>query len=551
MHSTPPIRPPDGARLAPLALIAVAVCGCATPKSGCYVSKTVGEAQSETSPYSLAAYADDGALEDNDKPAESDGGAEDDNAAAATAPQPDELLPTPEPEIQSAPVSMTDIVASIHSTFPLLEAAYQENRIAAGNQLAAWGAFDTKLKAASENGPLGFYETYRNSAGLLRPIYHGGEIFGGYRIGRGDFQPWYLERQTNDGGEFKAGVRVPLLRDRKIDARRAELWRATYDRQRAQPEIFAQLIMFVRDGSVAYWNWVAAGRKYEIGKRALELAEQRNSQVKRKVEVGEVDPPVLQDNLRAVAQREAKLIELRRKLQQSAIKLSLFYRSSDGQPLIADETQLVDFPDPQAIDEAAIETDVTSALASRPELVALDALVGRVQVDLAEAKNNMLPSIDAQIAGSQDVGAPTSQKRDKSQFELEAGIFVDVPLQRRKAIGKMRAANGKLMQLAAKRRFAVDKIRAEVQSAYAALEAAFERRSKARESRRLADYMADVERRKFELGDSNLLSVAIREQAAIEAAEEEVDALVEYFTARADYDAALAHDWPADDTSEE
>ena len=150
----------------------------------------------------------------------------------------------------------------------MLEAAYQQARIAQGNQIAAWGAFDTKLKASSENGPLGFYETYRHGAGFSRPIYDGGDVFGGYRLGRGNFQPWYLERETNEGGEFKAGFNVPLLRNREIDARRAELWRATYDRQRAEPEILTQLIFFVRDGSIAYWKWVAEGRRYEIAQRA-------------------------------------------------------------------------------------------------------------------------------------------------------------------------------------------------------------------------------------------------------------------------------------------
>ncbi|MFT7644224.1 MAG: outer membrane protein TolC, partial [Pirellulaceae bacterium] len=84
----------------------------------------------------------------------------------------------------------------------------------------------------------------------------------------------------------------------------------------------------------------------------------------------------------------------------------------------------------------------------------------------------------------------------------------------------------------------------EIQSAHAALIAAFERLAKARESKRLAEYMADVERRKFDLGQSNLLSVVLREQYAIEAAEAEVDALLEFYSAKSDYDAAMARDWP-------
>ncbi|MFT5527724.1 MAG: outer membrane protein TolC, partial [Pirellulaceae bacterium] len=277
---------------------------------------------------------------------------------------------------------------------------------------------------------------------------------------------------------------------------------------------------------------------------ALVLAEQRNAQLKRKVELGDVDPPVLQDNLRAIAEREAKLIDLRRKLQQAGVKLSLFHRNSHGVPLVPKESKLVEFPQPLEVTKSGFEADVAVALSERPELAALDAMARRFRVDLAEASNDLLPTVDAQIFASQDVGGPTSTKRDKSPFELEVGIFVEVPVQRRKARGKSQAARGKLNQLAAKRRFTEDKIRAEIQSAHAALIAAFERLAKARESKRLAEYMADVERRKFDLGQSNLLSVVLREQYAIEAAEAEVDALLEFYSAKSDYDAAMARDWP-------
>ncbi len=125
----------------------------------------------------------------------------------------------------------------MYASYPYLHAALYERDVAQGYQLAAAGSFDTKLKAASENGPTGYYQTYRQMIGLVQPTYNGGEIFGGYRIGRGDYQPWYQERQTNDGGEFKAGVAVPLGRNRTIDARRAELWRSTFEIQRVEPDI--------------------------------------------------------------------------------------------------------------------------------------------------------------------------------------------------------------------------------------------------------------------------------------------------------------------------
>ena len=58
------------------------------------------------------------------------------------------------------------------------------------------------------------------------------------------------------------------------------------------------------------------------------------------------------------------------------------------------------------------------------------------------------------------------------------------------------------------------------------------------------DQMADIERRKFELGESDLLKVALREQYALEAAEEQVEAELTHFSAFSDYAASLGIDRP-------
>lgn len=459
------------------------------------------------------------------------------------------------PRLLSPPLRLADgdagqglpldrVVASVQSFFPLLQVAFLERDRTAGDQLAAWGAFDTKIKGRTENQPLGFYENYQHSGGVNQPLYSGGEVYGGYRIGRGSFEPWYLERETNRGGEFKTGFAIPLIRDHDIDARRADLWRATYDRQLAEPAIRQEVIMTIRDASAVYWAWVAAGQQFEIGKAALELAERRNQQIQRRVEEGDLDEPSLADNRRAIIQRQGKLIDLERKLVQTAIKLSLFLRDESAQPLIPTEDDLAQFPEIIAYDLVQLQNDITYAVQNRPELASLDTLVRRVRVDFAEACNETLPALDAISNISQDMGEPTSSKRDKSEFELEIGFEFEMPVQRRKGFGKMRSARAKLGQIAAKRQFTVEKISTEVQNAAAALDAAFQRVSAIADAVEISEELAQIERRKFELGESDLLAVFLREQIAIEAASDLMTAKFEYFLARADYTAALAYEFP-------
>jgi len=445
----------------------------------------------------------------------------------------------------AAGITLESVIASVHLSYPLVFAAYQERAIADGNQLAAWGQFDTKLKASSENGPLGFYQTYRNGAGFETPIYQGGEVFAGYRVGRGSFQPWYKERQTDDSGEFKGGIRVPLIRDRDIDERRAELWRRTYDQQIANPVIRANLVAFSREAGRAYWKWVASGGKYRVGVRWLELADARNAQVQRRVDEGDLDPPELIDNRRAIAKRRAKLEDASRELQQSALKLSMFLRTDTGLPYVPTVEDLPGFPELLEIDEALLGRDIMRAQQNRPELAALELELKRLQVDYAEACNMTQPGLDAQIIGSQDLGPAATRKGDKSPFELEAGLYFDVPLQRRKGRGKMFAVQAKMSQVTAKRNLVRDKVTAEVQSAYAGLVQSLEQARQARVAVDLALRMAEIELRKFEVGESDLLKVTLREQYALDAAEEEIMAKLNYFTAFTDYAATLAIDRPS------
>lgn len=453
----------------------------------------------------------------------------------------------PEPETEPAAATslqLSDVVMSVHQSYPLVSAAFQERSIADGNRVSAWGSFDTKLKASSESGPLGYYETYRNSAGLTKPIYSGGEFFAGYRIGDGDFQPWYKERETNEGGEFKAGVRIPLIRDRDIDGRRADLWRASYDRQIADPVIRTQLVLFSREAGLAYWKWVAAGEKFKLGQRWVALAADRNQRIIDQKEAGQLALADVQDNEAAIAKRRAKLADIENELRQAAVKLSLYVRDSSGNPVLPLMSQSPGFPALRDCPQSRFSEDIPQAQAMRPELQALALQIQKLEVDYSEAYNMTLAALDAQLIGAQDVGFPASSKRDKSEFELEAGLFFDVPLERRKGRGKMDSVRAKMAAVHSKRRMVQDKVSAEVQAVYVALQQTQKQVEQAAQSVDLYQSVAENERVLFENGESDLLKVALREQYALEAAEGQIAALYNHFVAFTEYAAVMAIDRP-------
>lgn len=441
------------------------------------------------------------------------------------------------------PLQLTQVTESIYYSFPALQAASLEMDIAAGRQVSAWGEFDLKVKADSISQPLGYYKNFRNSLKLEQGLWQGGAAYGQYRIGDGNFPTWYGERETNEGGEFKLGFAQPLLRDRNIDQRRADILQATLRQQQVEPAVRGQLLEFVNAGADAYWSWVAAGQIYETTRDLLRITIERNKIYETRVKLEDLPQLELVQNERLIASREAKLIEAQRKLQQSAIKLSLFLRDGNGDPFLPPPSQLPkNFPPPVRPSLERVESDIAAAYAVRPELQELNLIRSQVDIDLASGQNLTMPSLNATVEASKDVGQPSSSKGDKTPFEMEAGLFFEVPVQRRKGLGKIQEAQGKLGQLAAKRRFVENKIMLQVQDAMSALSASFDRWQRAQEGVQLAKQLEAAERARFARQDTDLLRVALQETAALEAQLLEIDALADYFKAAAAYRAALGTD---------
>ncbi len=450
----------------------------------------------------------------------------------------------PAPSAETVP-TLAQLAQSVRLHFPVIQQAVALRTIASGEVLAAQGAFDHKLDGFSNSQPLDFYENYWHNIGLKRDTYWGGQVFAGYRIGRGIYEPWYLERETNKGGEFKAGVVVPLARNRSIDANRAELWRSQIERGRVEPEIRIVIIGAIRDATITYWEWVASAAAYQVAKDILDLGLERRGFLERQVDEGEKADIELVDNQRIIVSRSAKATDARRKLEQSAVKLSLFLRNDFGMPVVLPlDVANVTFPTTSSAAAWGPRADVELAQANRPELEELQLAQQQLAVLLRQARNEILPLIDGGILLGQDVGEPTSSSRDKSEFELEATLRLSVPLERRKALGKARQLRGKIAQLRAKTRFAADKIGTEAQVAHAALIAAAQRVEQTTEGLDLAEQMRVYERRLYELGQSTLFNLNLREKQLADAALERVTALFDYHVALAAYAAALGFETP-------
>lgn len=380
------------------------------------------------------------------------------------------IEPVPEPENPSA-LTLSDVIASVYRSFPTLEAIRLQRDVASGNLTTSWGEFDTKILAETMNEPTGYYENYRHNLGLARNLWWGGYLSSGYRVGRGDFQPWYKERETLDSGEFKLTYIQPLLQGRNIDPRRVAIFQNRIAEQQVEPQLQSEVLRSSLDAAIIYWEWLAAGRTLRVQQQLLDLAKQRVAQIQelikaeRRAKVDELFNNVL------IAQRLTKVIETQRKLQQSSFKLALFLRDTEGEPMVPPEVWLpTSFPPLSDSKNLDPQQQINEALDRRPELIELQLQNESVMWDRRLAQNQTMARLDFFNELSQDVGPANSKNFDKQPFESEFGLSYEYPWQLRKARGKLRATAAKMQQIDQKTKLQIDKISLEVQSAIVALQ---------------------------------------------------------------------------------
>ena len=446
-----------------------------------------------------------------------------------------------EESYNNSPLTFLEIVQKTESNFPLILAAMETVKMAQAETLAAEGGFDLNLKSKIGVNRPGFYENEIASLKLEQVLPEfGAKIFGGYKIGRGDFPVWDGDLKSQTEGEYSIGLSLPLLAGRSIDKRRVELWKSRISQAEAQPFILAKRLEVSRKAAASYWKWVASGKKLEIAKQLFELAKQRQKAITLEVKEGQKPEISLIENKQIMAERQSILIRSERLLQQSAIALSLYWRASNGEPQIPDSRRLPKtLPTPTNPKNILRSHDSKLALRHRPELKLYELKIEKLKIDAQYATNKLLPKLYLSGELSKDVGSPVSSSRSKDELEASLFLHLEVPLQRRKAKGKGKMISAKITQLEYKKELTKDKILTELADSASALKQSWLHLAQITENLQLAQQIEKVERLKLNEGQSDLLRVNLREQKTATIAIKRISVITEYFLALVSYRANL------------
>lgn len=444
-------------------------------------------------------------------------------------------------------ITLKDVIQSVEKSFPMTRAAEAEKGVAEGRVQTSEGEFDIRFRGNAARVFGDQYNTTRFDALIEKPTaIWGTSLFAGYRSSNGVFPPYYGLSDAPSPGQMRAGLNVPLLRDGPLDGRRAGLAQSVIGRDAAVQLSAQQRIEIRRDATMVYWEWLAAVKRLEVFEELLHVASERGSQLEVQVKRGDLPKFDVDDNRRAILQREAQKVASERALQEASFRLALYLRDDKGTPRTIDRgagTEPLALPSDIShapygpLPRTELKEEEKAAIASRPDVARIRARKQQIELDIKLASNQVLPRLDLQFGAVRNMASGLYAKYGNG-FEIGAGL--EIPLQVNVAEGRGESARATLIQIEAQEELLMQRVEQELRDVLSALEQARKRVELAGLEFQTAHLLEQGERRRFKLGSSNLIFVNLREQQSSEAMIRQIDSKVDYLRALARYQAQVA-----------
>jgi outer membrane protein TolC len=239
-----------------------------------------------------------------------------------------------------------------------------------------------------------------------------------------------------------------------------------------------------------------------------------------------------------VLQRRAQLLTAQRAVKAAEFSLSLFYRNHASEPQSVERFQSLDrIPPPLFAPVRHHEDPVVEAAEARPEFKNIKAQSEQNKIELELARNQVLPRLDLRVFSYNDYGTGNPKLEDP---EVKAGLRIEIPLATRTQKGRIDYYESRQRKLQFTETFLRERIRADVQDALNALDIARSKVEVAEAEVKASEDLARGELKRFDMGDSNLIFVNLREQNAADAEAREIEALQDYQKAFVTFEAIRA-----------
>ena len=439
-------------------------------------------------------------------------------------------------EVGDRELSLEALLRTVNTSYPQIIAARLQVAKSRGDYISALGQFDPNIRVKTRQLPVGGYiSKYANNELDVPTLFNGLRFFGGYRIGVGDFPIYYQNFLTNNKGEYRAGMSLPLLKDRLIDNPRTLLMTRTETIALNKQEVISTKLSVYHEAIRAYWAWVQAGLQLKVLTEMLKLAEVRQEALEKQANLGDLAQIAVIENKQHIMQRRQWVNRGEMALEQTAIALSLYYRTIGGDQIIPSKHTL-----PRSVrtfkPNVLRTSDVQEQLKRHPDLCKLERYYRIVQLKYNLAKNELLPSLDTTAFASKQYGVDGYPLLLPQAVQI--GVRFKFPIYQRVARGKVISTTSELRQVVTRKKFVYDQLSNQLENMWVTFRTYQKQVGLVEEELKLALKVASAERKRFFAGGSSIFLINQREQTATEvnlnliAAEvnlQRTQALIKYF----------------------
>ena len=413
-------------------------------------------------------------------------------------------------------LTLSSFLERVRAAHPVARQAELSRRQAVSDLRAARGGFDPVLSATwdfKRFKGIGYFDEIDTRLSVPTPW---GVDFrlGWERAAGAIINP---ERATPPVGLLSAGVSIPLGPRLITDDRRTVLRQAELATDIAEADANAQVARLLQLAARDWGAWFEAEARARIAADGVELARFRLDGVRRRVAAGDAAPI---DSLEALTEWERRLlleVEARAAAVGARLVVSGYLWDARGAPVaLAEGTE----PERDALlmrDTRLDHATVDRAIRDHPLVQQARARWLQADAQRRLTSVQVLPTISAEIAAlaaGSSIGALPSPSN--AADDLKAGLSVRVPLLARRELGRLRAAEDRTRQLLTERDRVERDVRLVAERALVDLRAVEAQRGGQARVLAASQALLAAEQRRFEIGESSLLFVNLRERAVLD-----------------------------------
>lgn len=239
------------------------------------------------------------------------------------------------------------------------------------------------------------YDDY--AARLSQTLPTGGSLTAAVSSYKSDTNENYLTINPRYGSRLTFAISQPLLRDFGYRIPRKDILIARNNRDLSENTARLTALNTLLATETAYWELVYAIEDLKVKRRSVRLAQDLLDRSREQIRIGMMAPIEALTAESEVAAREAEILaaESLVKNNEDALRRILDIRTpADAAP---EAIVPADAPAPDG-EPVTIENAIASALAHRPELLSAQTSVRSRDLDLAYARNQLLPNLSLDLS---------------------------------------------------------------------------------------------------------------------------------------------------------